>query len=267
MSMLDDFLVRAALAGVGAALAAGPLGCFVIWRRMAYFGDATAHGAILGVAAALAFSVAVEVGVLLVAAALAVGVSALTGRRFASDTLLGVAAHGALATGLVAVSLTAGPAIDVEALLFGEILAVGVVDLGLIWGGAGCVLALMIWRWSALVTSTLSPEIAWAEGVNPDRERLVLALALALVVAAALKVVGALLITAMLIIPAAAARPFVRTPAGMAVAAAVLGAGSAIGGLWISYLFDTPSGPTIVVVATALFAASVLWRSGAGARV
>ncbi|MEM8755905.1 MAG: metal ABC transporter permease, partial [Pseudomonadota bacterium] len=244
--MLDDFLVRAGLAGVGAALAAGPLGCFVVWRRLAYFGDATAHGAILGVALALALSAPIELGVLAAALALAVTVASLGGRTLAADTLLGVAAHGALAVGLVAVSFASGPAVDLEGLLFGDILAVGRVDVALVWAGAALVCGLLAWRWRALVTATLSPEIAYAEGVDPRRERLVLSIALALVVAAALKVVGALLITALLIIPAAAARPFARSPEGMAIAAAAIGAGSALGGLRISYILDAPTGPTIV---------------------
>ncbi len=254
--LLDSFLIRAALAGLGVALAAAPLGCFVVWRRMAYFGDATAHAAILGVALALGFSVSVFGGVLGVALLMALLVSGLSGRGFAMDTLLGVMAHSALAFGLVAVSLLNGVRIDLMAYLFGDILAVGRVDLGIIWGGAALVLGLLAWRWSALLTSTLSPDLAYASGVDPRREQLVLTLALALVVAVAIKVVGALLIAAMLIIPAAAARPFAVTPERMAVIAAAIGALSALGGLHLSYLYDTPAGPTIVCVAAVLFAAS-----------
>lgn len=254
--MLDDFLVRAALAGLGVALAAGPLGCFVVWRRMAYFGDATAHAAILGVALALALSLSTAVGVLVAAVAMALGVSSVSGRTFAADTLLGVAAHAALAVGLVAVSLVSGRAIDVEAYLFGEILAVGRGDLAVIWGGAALVLALLGWRWSPLLTATLSPDLAHADGHDPRREQLFLTLALAVVVAVALKVVGALLITAMLIIPAAAARPFAKTPEAMAGLAALIGCGAVLAGLRVSYMADTPTGPTIVAAAAALFCLS-----------
>ena len=102
MSLLDSFVVRALLAGLGVALAAAPLGCFVVWRRMAYFSDATAHAAILGVALALALSVNVFLGVLAVAGIMALAVSTLTSRGHAMDTLLGVAAHSALAAGLAA---------------------------------------------------------------------------------------------------------------------------------------------------------------------
>ena len=122
--------------------------------------------------------------------------------------------------------------------------------------------ALLVWRWSALITATLSAELAHASGVNPDRERLVLTLALALVVALALKIVGALLIAAMLIIPAAAARGFARTPEVMAGLAAAFGAIASLGGLGLSLWQDTPTGPSIIVVAAALFAASTLTGRG-----
>jgi len=257
MSLLDDFMVRAALAGLGLALAAAPLGCFVVWRRMAYFGDATAHAAILGVALSLTFSTSVFGGVLLVSLVMAFTVSGLSGRGFAMDTMLGVLAHSALAFGLVAASFLTGVRIDLMAYLFGDILAVMPSDLAVIWGGAAAVVGLMVWRWSSLLTATLNPDLAFAEGVDPKREELVLTLALAIVVAVAIKVVGALLITAMLIIPAAAARPFARTPEAMAVGAIIIAAVSVLGGLQASYQLDSPTGPTMVCVVALLFAASV----------
>lgn len=254
--MLDDFVLRAALAGVGVALAAAPLGCFVVWRRMAYFGDATSHAALLGVALALSLDLPIFGGVLVVALAMALIVSALTGRTVSTDALLGVLAHGALAIGLVAVSLLPNQRVDLSAYLFGEILAVTKTDLAVIWGGAAVSVALLVWRWQALLCATLNPDLATASGVNPKREQLILTLALALTVAVALKVVGALLIAAMLIIPAAAARPFSRSPETMAIMAAILATVSALAGLSASFVFDTPTGPSIVTVAAILFALS-----------
>ncbi len=259
MSWLDDFMVRAALAGLGVALAAAPLGCFVVWRRMAYFGDATAHAAILGVALALGFNLSVFAGVLVVALAMALIVSGLSGRGHATDTLLGVMAHSALAIGLVAVSLLEGVRIDLMGYLFGDILAVGRGDLAVIWGGAVLVLTLLWWRWSALLTATLGADLAYAAGIDPRREQVVLTVALALVIAVAIKVVGALLIGSLLIIPAAAARPFAATPERMAALAMGMGGLAALGGLALAYRYDTPTGPTIVCVAAALFAVSSLW--------
>ena len=258
MTFLDDFIIRAALAGLGVAVAAAPLGCFVVWRRMAYFGEATAHAAILGVALSLAFSLPVFAGVLAAALLMALTVSTLSGRGYAMDTLLGVLAHSSLAAGLVAVSFLTGVRVDLMAYLFGDILAVSRGDLAVIWGGAAIVTALVTWRWSALLTATLNPDLAYSSGIDPRREQLILTLALAVVVAVAIKVVGALLIAAMLIVPAAAARPFSRTPEAMALVAVVIGALSALGGLAASWRFDTPTGPTIVCVAALLFVGSVI---------
>lgn len=252
--MLDDFMVRAGLAGLGVALAAAPLGCFVVWRRLAYIGDATSHAAILGVALALALEIPVFGGVLGVAVAVALLLSALSGRGLGSDALLGVLAHSALAFGLVAVSFLPNARVDLMAYLVGDILAVSRADLAVIWGGAALVTALVAWRWSALLASTLSPDLAQAAGLKPEREALLLTLAMAVIVAVAIKVVGALLIAALLIIPAAAARPIARTPESMAVLAAVIAACAAIGGLLISFAMNTPTGPTIVALGAGIFA-------------
>ena len=249
VSLLDDFLVRAVLAGIGVALAAGPLGCFVVWRRMAYFGDATAHAALLGVTLSLATALPVVVGVAVAALAMALTVAAFAGRSYAADTLLGVASHGALAAGLVALSFLAGVRVDLMGYLFGDILAVTRGDLVVIWGGAALVVGLVAWRWRRLLLATLNEDLAAASGVDAGRERLILTLALALLVAVALKVVGVLLVTAMLIVPAAAARAFARTPEAMAVGAVAVGALASVVGLAASWRLDTPAGPSIVVAA------------------
>ncbi|MFE3838305.1 metal ABC transporter permease [Pseudogemmobacter sonorensis] len=254
--MFDDFLLRAGLAGVGLSLATGPLGSFVVWRRMAYFGDATAHAAILGVALALASDLPIVAGTMVVALAMAVTVATLAAKGWAMDTTLGVLAHSALAFGLVAVSWFPAVRTDLSAYLFGDILAVSRGDLALVWGGAVLVVSLIVWRWQALLTCTLDEDLAHASGLVPDRERMVLVVALAVVVALALKVVGALLIAAMLIIPAAAARGLARSPEAMALGAVAVGAVSVGAGLGFSLWQDTPAGPSIIAVAAVIFALS-----------
>ena len=261
MTLLDDFMVRALLAGVGTALACGALGCFVVWRRMAYFGDATAHAAILGVALALVFSVSIPLGVLVVAIAMALLVGSLSGTSLTADSLLGVLSHGALALSLVAVSLMSAARVDLEAYLFGDILVVSRFDLLVIWGGALVVCAVLTWRWQALLSEILSGDLAYAAGLNPKRDRMLLTLLIAAVVAVSIKVVGALLITAMLIIPAAAARLIARGPEAMAAYATLIGVIAAIGGLYGARSFGTPAGPSIICAAAALFCvASVVGR-------
>jgi len=258
--MIDDFLLRAGLAVIALALATAPLGCFVIWRRMAYFGDATAHAAILGVAIAFGFNISVGIGVLAVALGMALSVTALSNRGHAMDGALGALSHSALALGLVAISLIRGVRIDVEAYLFGDILAVTQNDLWVIWLGALAVPALILWRWQNLLTTTLNTEIARASGINPEREQMVLTIALAIVVALSIKIVGALLISAMLLIPPSAARNFAHTPAGMALLAVGLSMLAGLGGLWLSFSADTPAGPSVVVMAAAIFLFTQLFR-------
>lgn len=258
--MLDDFLIRAALAGVGLTLATGPLGAFVVWRRMAYFGDATSHAAILGVVLAFALGLPIYAGTLVVALAMAVTVASLSGRGHASDTMLGVLAHSALAFGLVAASFLTGLRTDLSAFLFGDLLAVSRGDLGVIWAGSALVAVLLAWRWQGLLTATVNEELAQASGIDPRRERLALTIALALTVAVAIKIVGALLIAALLIVPAATARQVSRSPEGMALAATGIGAAAVLAGLWGSFNFDTPAGPSIVAAAAVLFAISLPFR-------
>ena len=259
--MLDDFLVRAGLAAAGTAAVAGLLGCFVVWRRMAYFGDATAHAAILGVALALALGGPILPGVAAVALIMGLLIHALSQRGHSVDSALGVLSHGALAAGLLAVALIPGLRVDLDAFLFGDVLTVTRTEVGLIWGGAVLVAGVLVWRWSALLTATLSPDLAQAAGIDPRRESLILTLLLALVVAVAIRVVGALLITALLIIPAAAARGLVRTPEAMAVFAVGAGVAAALGGLQLAVALDTPAGPSIVCAAVALFALATIGRS------
>ena len=242
--ILDDFIWRSALAGIALALASGPLGCFVVWRRMAYFGDATAHAAILGVALSLAFSISIFIGVMVAALAMAFMILSLSGRMFAVDTLLGVAAHGALALGLVAITFIPGVRVDLSAYLFGDILAVGRVDLLVICMGSALVLLVLWLRWERLLLLTLNVDLAAARGIDTRREGMILMVILAVLVAVAIKIVGA--------------RPISRTPewmAGVAATAAVIGV---VGGLSASFYWDTPTGPSIVVAASVLFAGATL---------
>lgn len=260
--MLDDFFTRAMVAGVGLAFTTGPLGCFVVWRRMAYFGATMAHSALLGVALALVLHIDPMVGVFLVAALVA-GALLLLERigGLSSDTLLGILAHAALALGLVAVAAMPWVRVDLMGFLFGDILAVSRADIGVILGGGAAILGLMAWIWRPLLASTVSEDVARAEDLRPDRARVVFMLLLATLIAIAMKLVGILLITSLLIIPAATARRLAVGPEAMAVVASVLGAVAVVLGLGGSLVLDTPSGPSIVVAAFVLFLVGLSpWR-------
>ena len=258
--MLDDFFVRALLAGIGLALTTGPLGCFIVWRRMAYFGDTMAHSALLGVALAFLFDINLIAGVFMVAAMVSIILLLLQRRgALSTDALLGILSHSTLALGLVMVAFMTWVRIDLMGFLFGDILAVSQVDIAFIYGGGAVVLGLIVWLWRPLLVATVNAELAEAEGLHPERSRLIFMLLMATVIAIAMKIVGILLITSLLIIPAATSRRLSATPEQMAVIAAVLGAASVIGGLFGSLRWDTPSGPSIVVAALFLFLVSLVW--------
>jgi len=261
-TIMDEFMLRIVLAGLGLALVAGPMGCFVLWRRMVYFGDTISHAALLGVALALASDLPILLGVIAVSLVIAMLIVGEWSRGLHTDTLLGVASHSALALGLVAIALLEGVRVDLMRYLVGDILSVNWNDVAVIWIGGGFALALVLWRWRPLLLASLNRDMALASGVNPRREGWIFTLSLALLVAVAIKVVGALLVTAMLIIPATAARFLANTPERMAILSALCGGLAAMGGLIGSFRFDTPTGPSIVVAAL-----GVLVLSGFGRRI
>ncbi|WP_375600305.1 metal ABC transporter permease [Devosia sp. Naph2] len=256
--MFGDFFSRALIAGVGLAAVTGPLGCFVVWRRMAYFGDTMAHSALLGVALSILLSVNVTLGVFAVAALVAGALLLLQKQNtLSTDALLGILSHSSLAVGLVIVGFLTQVRIDLMGFLFGDILAVSVEDIAIIYGGGLAILVILVLNWRPLLAATVSPELAEAEGLRPEVSRIILMLLMASVIAIAMKLVGVLLITSLLIIPAATARRLSATPEIMALVAAALGALAVVGGLFGSRTWDTASGPSIVVMALALFLVSL----------
>jgi len=262
-AVLDDFIARALIAGVGVALVAGPLGCFVVWRRMAYFGAALSHAALLGIALGFLFGIRPGMGIFLVAVLVTLALVALERQqRLSPDTLLGIMAHAALATGLVAVSLMEIVRVDLMAYLLGDILAVDRADLLWIYGGGAIVLASLAALWRPLLSLTVHEELAQVEGVHALRVRLAFMLLIALVIAVAVKLVGLLLVVSLLIVPAAAARRIAATPEAMAVLASLAGCVAVAGGLGGSLLWDTPTGPSIVVAAALLFAVTAIVPTG-----
>lgn len=263
--MLDDFFMRALVAGAGIALVAGPLGCFVIWRRMAYFGDTMAHSALLGVALSFLFEINLTGGVFVVSALVSLVLVFLQRKGgLSTDAILGILSHSTLALGLVMVAFMSWVRIDLMAFLFGDILAVSRADILIIYLGGALVLAVLAWLWRPLLAATVHAEIAEAEGLRPERAQFIFMLLMAAMIAMAMKIVGILLITSLLIIPAATGRRIASTPEAMAYSSALCGIFAVFGGLASSLHFDTPSGPSIVVAALILFLLSLgplsLWR-------
>lgn len=260
---MDDFLLRALAGGIGVALAAGPLGSFIVWRRMAYFGDTLAHSGLLGVGLGILLDVNEGLGVAAICLALAIALVFMQKQRqLATDTLLGILAHSALSLGIVALAMVETARVDLVAYLFGDILSINNTDLLWIWGGGLISLAALTRLWRPLLAMTVHEELAQVEGVPVFRVRLLFMLLIAVVIAVAMKVVGILLITSLLIIPAAAARRFSVTPESMAILASVIGCIAVSLGLSASRYWDTPAGPSVVVAASFLFLCGLMLPAG-----
>ena len=254
MTFLDDFFWRAVIAGIGVALVAGPLGCFVVWRRMSYLGDTMAHSALLGVALGLFLRVDMMIGVFAGALAIALLLFFFQKQKLlTNDAVLGTLSHASLAMGVLLISLMAWIQIDVMAYLFGDILAVSLNDLYWIYGGVILILFTLLMIWRPLLAVTFDRELAQAEGIPVLVVQLIFMLLVAAVIALSMKIIGILLVTSRLIIPVSTARSFSNTPEQMAIGGALIGISSVFLGLWTSLHFDTPSGPSIVIVAVLFF--------------
>ena len=262
---MEDFMFRGLMGGVGVALVTGPVGCFIVWRKMAYFGNSMSHTALLGVAIGFLFGVDLRLGILVSCIGLALVLLALQSRKtLSTDTLLGILAHTALSVGIIAVSVLETLRVDLMGYLFGDILAVGTLDLWWIYLGGAAALAVLAWLWRGLLAVTVNEELASAEGIPTFAVKLVFMLLIAFIIAIAMKLIGILLITSMLIIPAAAARRFSKTPEQMAALAILAGIVSVGVGLWGSVEWNAPAGPCIVVAAAVLFVFSHSWEMLAG---
>jgi len=260
--MMTVWWLMPLLAGVLLALICGPLGSFVVWRRMAFFGDTLAHGALLGITFGVLTDINLTLALVIGSVVLALILLPLEqSSRLSSDTLLGIVSHSTLAIGLVTLSLAQGIRVDLMGYLFGDLLAVGNSDVIWILLSVLGVGVLLLWQWRSLVAVTVSPELAEIEGRPVKRLNLLLILMLALIVALAMKVVGILLVSALLIIPPAAARALSRSPEQMVILASVVGVIAVLAGLGASYQWDTPAGPSIVVAATSIFVLTLLSRS------
>ena len=251
--MLEPFLIRAIIAGIGVAIIAGIIGCFVVWRKMAYFGDSLAHSALLGVALGLVFGISTNLGTIIICSIFTISLIWLQQKNvLATDTLLGILAHSALSVGMVVLSILER-SIDLHSYLFGDILAVTIMEIYLVMIGGILVLIILSINWQSFVLTTINEKLAKAEGVNILINQLLIMLLMTVVVAVSFRIVGLLLITSMLIIPAATARQLSNSPEKMAFFSALLGVVAVILGIFSSLFFDTPSGPSIVVAAVLIF--------------
>lgn len=251
---MSDFILRALAAGLLIATISGLLGSFVVWRRMSYFGDTLAHSSLLGIALGILLDINLQLAVV-TSALLFAGMLLLLQRNktIATDTLLGILSHSTLALGLLVLALSDTVQVNLSGYLFGDLLTVGTTDI--LWILACSVLTsvVLLLFWNGFLSITVHEELARVEGVAVERLKGLLVILIALLIAVSMKIVGVLLITALLIIPPAAARKLARTPEQMALGASVIGCIAVSAGLLMSWEWDTPAGPSIVVAACGVF--------------
>jgi zinc transport system permease protein len=256
--MIDDFFIRALIAGVGIALVTGPLGCFVIWRRLSFFGDTLSHAALLGVTFSISFDINISLSVFIVSSIVALILIRLQkNTNLAGDALLGLLAHSSLAIGLVVLGFLSFIRFDIMGLLFGDILSVTLSDLLIIWIGGAVIILILSLIWKPLFASTVNYEIAEAEGLSPEKYNILFTILMAAIIAISIKMVGLLLITGMMIIPAAAARNLSNSPKQMVIISIIFGLLSVLIGLYASLEINTPSGPSIITTSLLFFILSL----------
>ena len=257
--MFDDFFIRSLIAGIGIAIVTGPLGCLVIWRRLSYFGDTLSHSALLGVTLAYAFSINISLSVFIISGIVALTLLSLQKRtKLAGDSLLGLLAHSTLAIGLVLIGFLSSIRFDLMGLLFGDILAVTLEDIFIIWFGGLIILGILYYIWKSIFAATVNYDLAAAEGMKPDVSNFIFTILLAGVIAISIKMIGALLITGLLLIPAATARSLSNNPFQMVILSILVGIAAVIIGLFSSLELNTASGPSIIVAALVLFILSLI---------
>lgn len=240
-------------------LVAAPMGCLMVWQRLAFLADTLGHASILGVALGLILNLQPIIGVLAVILLIMFIIRQSTGNPLAlSESVLAIIAHSGLASGILLLSLSGNTNISLEAILFGDLLAISVNDLVFITLTV-IILVFLLWQhWDSFVAVSISPEIAQAEGIEVSQVQLILYLMIALLIAVMMKVMGVLLIGAMLVIPVNAARFFSKGPEQMLVFSLGFGALSLCGGMLMSWHFDLQTGPSIVVMATIWLLASLV---------
>jgi len=255
-----EIILYPCLAGILLALIGGPLGSFVIWQRMAYFGESIAHSALLGIAIAIFLNINMTATMLFVCCAMAAVLSQVQKKfQLSLNTLLAIMAHTSLATGLVIISLIPGFRLDINSFLFGDLLAIGKHEFILIALVSIVSFVFISSQWQKLISLATNEELAFVEGINTSRLQLLLLLCMAVVVAIGIKAVGVLLIISLLVIPAATSRKWVRSPEAMAMLASALGVVAVLAGLAMSYYGDTPAGPSIVAIAGFMYFFSQLF--------
>lgn len=255
-----ELILPPILAAVFLACISGPLGCFVVWKKMAYFGDTVAHAALLGVGLGVILSIATQISVIILCLLVAILVAYFNSKKYLStDTTLGILAHGSLALGMLTVTVVSPTRINLQGILMGDLLTVGYSEALHVGILSIVIIALIVKLWRHFLMSAIDEDLATVEGYSPNKNQFLLTLTIALTIAFGIKLVGALLISGLLIIPAAGARKLSSSPEAMAITAGLIGLVSSVLGLISSAYWDLPAGPAIVCCALLIFIAALFY--------
>ncbi len=255
---LDDFVVRSLVAGLIMICVAAPMGCLMVWQRLAFLSDTLGHAAVLGIGLGLVLQVKPFFGVLAIVLLIVFALSRVTNLNNAlSETTLAIISHTGLASGIILIGVFPTQTVNLEAILFGDLLATSPGDLLRLLISSLLLLGLLLLHWRSCVAFSVSREIAQAEGIEVRSMHFMMYTMIALLVAVMMNVMGVLLIAAMLVIPTTSARLFSRSPEQMVALSALYGLGALAGGMTASFQFDWQTGPAIVVCATLLLLVSL----------
>ncbi len=252
------FLQRGLIAGLIVALSCGVLSGFIVWRGMAFIGDALAHAVLPGIVVSIILGIHVLVGALGAAILSVLGIGALTRQKgFKEDTAIGVIFTGALALGILLMSKVASFK-DLNHILFGNILGVTETDLVLIAVVGVIVILGVLFFYKELLVTSFDPTHAQAIGLSPQMIHFALLILVAATTVLASQTVGVVLVLAMLVTPAASASLLAKKLSRIIILSASMAVLAILCGFYLSYYLDLASGATIVLVLTLFFMISVL---------
>ena len=246
------------IAGSILALLSAPLGCLVLWRRMAFFADALAHGTLLGVALAVWWQLPMGIGIAMVSVVVVLGLVLIDDERLPADAVLAVVAVSLLCLGLLALTQLTDQQANVSGFLFGNLLELAWADLPLLAASVLIGLGLLAYIWPAQIKLATHEALAHIQGINPTRQRLFFMGVLAGFCAIALQAVGSLLISGLLVLPALTARLYSASPKQMVIIALIVAQLGVTLGVWGSIWLDIQTGLTIVLVLAILFFAALI---------
>ncbi|QCI18292.1 zinc ABC transporter permease subunit ZnuB [Buchnera aphidicola (Aphis nasturtii)] len=248
------------LSGVFLSFATGPLGSFIVWRRMSSFGDTLSHSSLLGLAMSIILQTNSFYIILGFVSLLAIFLAFLEKiLPISLETILTIISHSSLSLGMVLISFVSNSKqINFNNYLFGDLLSMQISDLFVIFLGSLTVLIVLIIRWNSILLVTINPELAQIDGINLFYIRLTLMLTTALTISIAIKFVGALLITSLLVIPPATAQYFSNSPEKMVIIGIIVSIISITGGIVLSIFFNIPTSPSIVLFSSFLYLSSTI---------